>query len=155
VHYSANVSQVSELDEGVFRVNQHTDSSWATRVFSPSYPLSVLSEHVEILRFLEQQSFPAERLANPEQISMTSTGHHVLIKTLIDGRRPRKGEHLFPRLGYLVGQLHTKTVPATNAMARKGGAWHHICHSGGLKEEIDAGLSLLAGAKSLVPEDQL
>jgi hypothetical protein len=115
----------------------------------------VLSEHVEILGFLEQQSFPAERLADPEPISMTSTGHHVLITTFIDGRRPRKGEHLFPRLGYLLGQLHTKTVPATNAMARKGGAWHHICHAGGLKEEIDAVLSLLAGAKSLVPEDQL
>lgn len=40
-------------------------------------------------------------------------------------------------------------------MSRKGGAWHHICHSGGPREEIAAALSLLSDAKSLVPENQL
>lgn len=76
--YKTGVSQISELDQNVFRVHRVNDPSWVARVFSPSYPLSVLSEHAEILRFLEQQNFPSERLAHSEPISTTSTGHHIL-----------------------------------------------------------------------------
>ncbi|KAE9374245.1 kinase-like protein [Stipitochalara longipes BDJ] len=155
IHYSTDVSQISQLDQNVFRVDRDNDSSWVARVFTPSHPLFVLSEHADILRYLEQQNFSSERLANSEPISTTSTGHQILITQFIEGRRPRKGEQLFPRLGYLLGRLHTMTIPATGAMTRKGGAWHHISNSGGPKEEIDAALSLLSNARSLVPENQL
>jgi Ser/Thr protein kinase RdoA (MazF antagonist) len=153
--YNTNVSEISQLDQNVFRVDRVKDLNWIARIFPPSYPLSVLSEHAEILRFLEQQKFPSERLAHPEPISTTSAGHHVLITNLVDGRRPRKGEYLFPKLGYLLARLHTMSIPTTSAMSRKGGAWHHICHSGGPREEIDAALSLLSNAQSLVPGGRL
>jgi Ser/Thr protein kinase RdoA (MazF antagonist) len=153
-YYNTGISQISELDLNVFRVDRADDPSWVARVFSPTHPLSVLLEHVEILGFLEQQNFPSERLAHSDPISTTSTGYQVFITNFIEGRRPRKGEQLFPKLGDLLGRLHAMSVPAMSALSRKGGAWHHICHSGGPREEIEAALSLLANSKSLVPENQ-
>jgi Ser/Thr protein kinase RdoA (MazF antagonist) len=153
--YNTNLSQISQLDQNVFRVDRAKDLSWVARIFPPSHSLSVLSEHAEILRFLEQQKFPSEWLAHTKPISTTSTGYHVLITNFVNGRRPRKGEQLFPKLGYLLARLHTMSIPTKSAMSRKGGAWHHICHSGGPREEIDAALSLLSNARSLVPENQL
>ncbi|KAN0102802.1 kinase-like protein [Hyaloscypha variabilis] len=155
IRYNTAVSQISELDQNVYRVDRINDSSWVARAFSPSLPLSVLSEHVEILRFLEQQNFPAERLVDPEPISTTSTGCHILITHFVEGRRPRKGEHLFPRLGHLLGKLHTLPIPLLSAMTRKGGAWHHISHSGGPNEEVEAALTLLSNTKSRVSDTQL
>jgi Ser/Thr protein kinase RdoA (MazF antagonist) len=153
-HYNTEISQISDLDQNVFRIDRTNDASWVARVFSPSHLLPVLSEHAEILRYLEQQNFPSERLAHPEPISTSFTRHHVLITSFVEGRRPRKGEHLFPRLGYLLGQLHTISIPPESALSRKGGAWHHICHIGGPREEVQAALSLLADSKSCVLESQ-
>lgn len=67
-------------------------------------------------------------------MSTTPAGYHVLITTFIDGRRPRKREQIFPKLGDLLGRLHTQ------------------CHS--QKEELDAALSLLEDAKSCVPKSE-
>jgi Ser/Thr protein kinase RdoA (MazF antagonist) len=155
IRYNTTVSQIRELDQNVYRVDRIKDSSWVVRAFSPIYPLSVLSEHVEILRFLEQQNFPAERLVDPEPISTTSTGCHILVTYFVEGRRPRKGEHLFPRLGHLLGKLHKLSIPDSSAMARKGGAWHHISHSGGPNEELEAALNLLSNTKSRISDSKL
>lgn len=153
--YATTVSEICNLDENVFRIDRSGDVSWVARLLSPSLQISVILEDAEILRILEQQDFPAERLAHPEPVSTTPAGYHVLITTFIDGRRPRKGEQIFPKLGDLLGRLHTLSLPEVRSVTRRGGAWHHICHSGGIREELDAALSLLEDAKLCVPKSEL
>ncbi|KIN08911.1 hypothetical protein OIDMADRAFT_175591 [Oidiodendron maius Zn] len=62
--YTTTVSEISNLDENVFRIDRSGDVSWVARLLSPSLQLSVILEDTEILRILEQQDFPAERLAH-------------------------------------------------------------------------------------------
>jgi Ser/Thr protein kinase RdoA (MazF antagonist) len=152
--YNINVSQVHTLDLNVFRVNCQDGTVWVARIFPPQFPLASLLEDAEILHFLEQQGFPAESLAHPEPVSTTSAGNHILITSFIEGRRHRKGENIFSKLGDLLGRLHTLPCPDTSALTRKGGAWHHICYPGGPREEIDAAISLLDSSKTLISDDQ-
>lgn len=70
-----------------------------------------------------------------------------MVTQFIAGRRHRKGENIFHKLGDLLGCLHCLSLPATGGMKRKGGAWHHICYPGGLREEIDAAIVLLDSIK--------
>jgi hypothetical protein len=54
----------------------------------------------------------------------------------VEGRRPRKGEQLFPRLGDLLGRLHSMQIGNAEVLARSGGARHHICSEGGPKRRF-------------------
>ena len=153
--YSIKVSQISQLDLIVFRVDRHDGPSWIARVFDPSCPTEVVEGDAEILRILEQLAYPAERCANSSPISVTPSGQHVLVTEFAEGRRPRKGEQLFPRLGDLLGRLNSMPTGNAGVLARSGGAWHHICNDGGPKEEIQAALALLKETKKKVPGVQL
>jgi Ser/Thr protein kinase RdoA (MazF antagonist) len=154
--FCIKVSDISQLGHNVFKVERNDDPSWVARVFdSLTRTLETVEEDAEILRFLEDHSFPAERCALPSPVSITPDGQSVLVSVFVEGRRPRKGEQLFPRLGDLLGRLHTMQVDAAGAISRKGGAWHHICSEGGPKEEIQAALSMLETARNTLQDDQL
>lgn len=153
--YNITISQVTQLDQTVFRVDCQKLPSWVARVFDSSCHIEIVEGDAEILRFLEQQSFPAERCANAEPVSTTPSGHHVLVTGFIEGRRPRKGEKLFPRLGDLLGRLHSFETGGLETLLRRGGAWHHICNEGSPKEEMQAALEMLKEARKNVPADQL
>ena len=132
--YNIVVSQITQLDLIVFRIDRHKGPSWIARVFESSCPIEIVEGDAEILRFLERLGFPAERCANPSPISTKPSGHHVLVTEFVEGRRPRRGEQLYPRLGDLLGRLHSVQIGNAGVLARNGGAWHHICSEGGPKE---------------------
>lgn len=155
VRYNIKISRITQLDHNVFKVDRHDGPSWVARVFDPSLPTKIVEGDAETLRFLEQHNFPAERCANVEPLSTITDGRHVLVTDFVEGRRPRKGEQLFPKLGELLGRLHSLETDNTGAVARRGGAWHHLCPEGGPKEEVQAALAMLKVAEQSVQADQL
>jgi thiamine kinase-like enzyme len=154
--HNTQISQISQLDHNVFKIERKGGPSWVARVFDSSRPTKAVEGDAEILRFLEQRSFPAERCALPEPVSITPDGQSVLVTTFIEGRRPGKGEKLFFRLGELLGRLHSMEIESGSAEAihRKGGAWHHICNDGGPKEEIQAALTMIDKSRENAQNDQ-
>ena len=155
VQYSIKINTLTALDLGVFRVDRQDGPPWVVRVFTPSRPKTIVQGDAEILRLLEEKGFPAERCAHPDPVSTMDTGHNVLVTEFAEGRRARKGEQIFRRLGDLLGQLHTMEFSASEAASRRGGAWHHLCNEGGPREEIRDILSLLAIAKGCVPAHEV
>lgn len=142
VKYSITVNDITKLDQNIVRIDSE-NGTFVARIFSSSLSLASIIQDAELLRFLEQQEFPSERFAHPEPVSTMNSGHHVLLTIFIDGRRPQKGVRLFSRLGSLLGQLHVLEYPANGVAAKKGGSWHHLCHSGDIKDEIQAALTLM------------
>jgi Ser/Thr protein kinase RdoA (MazF antagonist) len=153
--YNIRISEISQLDLNVFKIERHGDISWIARVFDARCSIETVEGDAEILRFLKRQNFPAEQCAHSDPVSTTHSGHHVLITDFIEGRRPKKGEQLFPRLGDLLSRLHSTETSGAGVISRKGGAWHHLCSAGRPKEEIEAALVMLREAKKAVSVEQL
>ncbi|MDR3543610.1 MAG: phosphotransferase [Desulfosporosinus sp.] len=150
--YGIRVKQLTELDLGVFRVDRHDGLTWIARLFSKAMPVKRVQGDAEILRFLEQQGYPAERCAHPNAVSLHEE-QPVLVTNYVHGTKPKGSVKAFYFLGVLLGRLHT--LPVTlGSMAREGGAWHHLSLQGGPREEIEAALSLLMGSEQIVPEEQ-
>jgi Ser/Thr protein kinase RdoA (MazF antagonist) len=154
--YSIQAAKLIKLDQGVFRIDRHDSSkSWVARIFPPTRPIEIVHGDAKILRLLQDTEFPSERCAHPEPVSTTSNGHNILVTEFVEGRRARKGEQIFRKLGDLLGRLHSIPFGTTGAAARRGGVWHHLCDEGGPREEIKAILSLLEAAKERVPVDEI
>jgi Ser/Thr protein kinase RdoA (MazF antagonist) len=69
----------------VFRVDRNHGSPWVARVFPPGRPRAGAEGDAAILRFLERQDYPAERLAAEDAVS-DFEGSAVLV-TRFAGRR--------------------------------------------------------------------
>lgn len=150
--YGIQVARLTELDLGVFRVDRRDGPSWLARVFPAARPIEAAESDAGILRFLDQRGFPAERCAHPSPVSVHQ-GQAVLVTEYAQGTRAAGSEQTFHELGHLLGRLHT-LPPAAGAMARDGGAWHHVSWSGGPRAEIRAAMALLAAAEHRVPAPQ-
>jgi len=157
--YGIRVSKVSELDQGVFRVGQRDGSTWVARIFPSARPVPAAEGDAEILRFVTGHGFRAERPASPEPVSELD-GQAVLITEYVDGvpRGPQRVEVIrrfggFWTLGVMLGELHT--LPGTDApgaIARPGGAWHHLAE--GLPgDEIAAAARILDDAGERLTAD--
>jgi Ser/Thr protein kinase RdoA (MazF antagonist) len=152
--YGIQVAQVSELDAGVFRVDRRDGPSWVARRFPPARPAAAAAGDGEILRFLAEHDFPAERCAAPEPVSVLD-GQGLLVTEYV-GAVPREDRRAairdlggLRRLGELLGRLHALPEEA-GAVGRDGGAWHHLA-DGGPRDEVAAAARLLADAGGLVP----
>jgi methyltransferase (TIGR00027 family) len=179
--YAIKVERVSQLDLGVFRVDRAGGPSWVARVFPRARSLEVVKGDAEILAHLEQRGFPAERLAHPDPVSVHED-QAVLVTVFAPGEAPPGDETTFKMFGDLLGRLHTlHTMPtapttpqptapqptapqppagvapptATAALARPGGAWHHLVPQGGYSEEIAAARALLEEARPRVPPSRM
>jgi Ser/Thr protein kinase RdoA (MazF antagonist) len=99
-----------------------------------------------VLRHLEAQSFPAERLAAAEPVS-TFDARGVLVTEFVDGPTIGHDPRTLERIGDLLGRLHSLPAP-TGAAARAAGSWHHISHAGGPRSaDADVLRPLLQAAK--------
>ncbi len=152
--YGISVAQMSELDSGVFRVDRRDGPSWVARLFPRTRPVDAAAGDTEILAFLAQREFPAERCATDEPESVLD-GQAVVVTEYVDavarGQRRaaiRDGGGL-RRLGELLGRLHS-FPEAPGALARPGGGWHHLTN-GGPGDEVAAAASLFGAAEGLVP----
>ena len=141
------------MDLGVYRVDRADGPAWVARVFPAERAESAAAGDAEILRFLEQHDFASERVAAPEPISVM-LGQPVLVTEYVPPvpRHERAAtirEHGgLRRLGEMLGQLHA--LPASGgALARPGGAWHHLT-DGLPRDEIAAAQALLADCQDRV-----
>ena len=147
--YGVPVSEVTELDLGVYRVSRADGSDWVARVFPAARPAPGAAGDAAVLRFVSEGGFPAERCATAEPVSELD-GQGVLVTEFVDGA-PRGGRRAavaqaggLRRLGELLGELHT--MPG--GPRHPGGAWHHLA-DGGPRSEIDAARRMLAAAAPL------
>jgi Ser/Thr protein kinase RdoA (MazF antagonist) len=154
--YGIRVSKMSELDQGVFRVSRPVGPAWVARIFPAARPVSAVAGDAEILRFLAGHRFRAERPAASDPVSELD-GQGVLVTEYVDDvpRQQRRDEIRrlggFWTLGVMLGELHTLPVQgAPGAIARPGGAWHHLAE--GLPgAEIAAAARILDEAGERIP----
>src|ERR1700759_2171145 len=85
---AAAVTKASRHNDHVFRVDRRDGEPWIARVFPPARPEVNVEGDAAILRFLERQDYPAERLATEDTVSAFD-GSSVLVTQFIDG-------HLLP-----------------------------------------------------------
>lgn len=136
--HDTEVTDLTELDLGVFRVQRAEGEPWVARVFPAARPLAEVEGDAAILRILQDAGFPAERCATDTPVSELD-GQGVLVTGFVPGPQAGGGR-AFAYLGALLGRLHAR--PADGM--RPGGAWHHlVVGQGGPSEEIEAALALL------------
>jgi len=158
--YGIRVSKMSELDQGVFRVSRPVGPAWVARIFPAARPVSAVAGDAEILRFLAGHRFRAERPAASDPVSELD-GQGVLVTEYVDDvpRQQRRDEIRrlggFWTLGVMLGELHTLpgsdgAPGAPGAIARPGGAWHHLAE-GLPRDEIAAAARILDEAEERIP----
>jgi len=164
--YGIAVSAMTELDLGVWRVGRAEGPDWVARWFPVRRPAEAVAGDAAILRYLAGHEFPAERCAADEPVSLLG-GRSVLVTEWADPlpRQQRRDAIRaaggLSHLGALLGRLHTlDATPAARAggigtgdgaVARPGGAWHHLA-DGLPSAEIAAASGILAEAAPLIPD---
>lgn len=122
---AVSVTKVSQHNDHVFRIDRRDGPPWIARVFPPARPTAGVEGDAAILRFLEREGYPAERLAIEEAVSAFD-GSSVLVTRYVDGRllpSPAvgpEGIEKFAIMGDLLGRLHA--LPSDGSITRPGGA---------------------------------
>jgi Ser/Thr protein kinase RdoA (MazF antagonist) len=127
--YGFRAHTLFSFDQDVGLLRRDEGPSWVARTFAPSRSLEAVEGDAEILRWLETEGYPAERLADPDPVSLLD-GRPVLVTLAVQAvprnlrRNTIKDAGGLTRLGELLAEL-TQLVPAAGAPQRPGGAWHH------------------------------
>ncbi|HXT91380.1 MAG TPA: phosphotransferase [Trebonia sp.] len=125
----------------VFRVDRNDGSPWVARAFPPARPRAGVEGDAAILRFLEQQDYPAERLAADDAVS-DFDGSAVLVTRFVEGTQLPGGAAKFAMMGELLGRLHA--LPYDDSAARPGGAsGEDPSREGTPRQDLLAALSFL------------
>jgi Ser/Thr protein kinase RdoA (MazF antagonist) len=103
----------------VFRIDRSDGDPWVARAFPPARPRAGVEGDAGILRFLEAQGYPAERLAVDDAVS-DFDGSAVLVTRFVEGARLPDGAEKFAMMGDLLGRLHS--LPYDDSASRPGGA---------------------------------
>ena len=150
--YGVRVDELTQMDRNVFRVDRHDGSRWVARVFPKQRHVERASGDADILRFLEDERFPAERCADSEPVSIFGD-QAVLVTEFVDGEAATADTRTAQILGGLLGQL--QTLPAkSGAVSRAAGALHHwSVTEGAPRADLAAAAAWLAdvGERELVP----
>src|SRR4051812_32142959 len=125
--WAPNHTQRVDLDDG---------RSWVARLHPPSRPRSEVEGDAELLRFLEDHDFPAERTVTDVDAVSTLDDpdeHTVLLTGLIPGDNCRGDSSVSTvrGVGELLGRLHSLALPTEGAVTREAGGWHHLSTAGG------------------------
>jgi Ser/Thr protein kinase RdoA (MazF antagonist) len=138
-HYGIEVTGVTGLDVGVYRVARTGGADWVARVFPAARPVSAAEGDARMLQALAQGGFPAERCAAGSPVSVLD-GQAVLVTEFVAGMRPRGNGRTYAILGALLGRLHAR---GGEGLA-PGGGWHHLVLAGTPADEVAVARSLLA-----------
>jgi hypothetical protein len=134
----------------VFRIDRNDGSPWVARAFPPARPRAGAEGDAAILRFLERQDYPAERLAADDAVSELD-GSAVLVTGFVEGARLPGGAAKFAMMGELLGRLHA--LPYDDSAARPGGAsGEDPSREGTPRQDLLAALSFLDAVDTLVAE---
>lgn len=151
--YGVDVTGLVQLDLGVYRVDLADGESWVARLFPAIRPRSCVDGDAEILEFLAEQEYPAERPVTENPVSEIA-GHPLLVTEHVasvprsDRRAGIVAAGGLRALGAMLGRLHA--LEGGGSVARVGGAWHHLA-DGGPGAEIDALGRLLDHPATPVP----
>jgi Ser/Thr protein kinase RdoA (MazF antagonist) len=133
----------------VFRIDRRGGGSWVARAFPPARPRAGVEGDAAILRFLERQGYPAERLAVDDAVS-DFDGSAVLVTRFVDGVQLPDGAAKFAMMGELLGRLHA--LPYDESAARPGGAsGEDPSREGAPRQDLLAALSFLDAVDTKVP----
>jgi Ser/Thr protein kinase RdoA (MazF antagonist) len=133
----------------VFRIDRNDGSPWVARVFPPARPRAGAEGDAAILRFLERQDYPAERLAADDAVS-DFDGSAVLVTRFVEGARLPDGAEKFTMMGGLLGRLHA--LPYDDSVSRPGGAsGEDPSREGTPRQDLLAALSFLNAVDTKVP----
>lgn len=146
--HGVGVRRLRELDLGVHRVDLVAGSSWIARVSPPSRDPGSVRSDAELLGWLREADFPAERPACDDAAS-EHRGQGVLVTEFAPGRPVGGDPAMAARLGRLLGRL-AATPAGCPAARRPGGAWHHLVPEGTPADELPAARSLLHEARHRV-----
>ncbi|HEY3977308.1 MAG TPA: aminoglycoside phosphotransferase family protein [Streptosporangiaceae bacterium] len=125
----------------VFRIDRNDGSPWVARAFPPARPRAGVLGDAAILRFLERQGYPAERLAADDAVS-DFDGSAVLVTQFVDGAQLPESAAKFAMMGELLGRLHA--LPYDEAAGRPGGAsGEDPSREGTPRQDLLAALSFL------------
>ncbi len=103
----------------VFRIDRKDGEPWVARAFPPARPRAGVEGDAAILRFLEREDYPAERLAVDDPVS-DFDGSAVLVTRFVKGVGLPDGAKKFTMMGELLGRLHA--LPYDDSASRPGGA---------------------------------
>jgi Ser/Thr protein kinase RdoA (MazF antagonist) len=144
-------TQISMHNTYVFRIDRNDGEPWVARAFPPARPRARVEGDATILRFLERQGYPAERLAVDDAVS-DFDGGSMLVTRFVEGEpiSGRLGPHDFAIMGGLLGRLHA--LPLDESVSRPGGAQgSDPSREGGPGQDLMAGLAFLDTVDTKVP----
>jgi len=125
----------------VFRIDRNDGEPWVARAFPPARPRAGVEGDAAVLRFLERQDYPAERLAVDDAVS-DFDGSSVLVTRLIEGVQLPDSAAKFAMMGELLGRLHA--LPYDDSVSRPGGAsGEDPSREGAPRQDLLAALSFL------------
>jgi Ser/Thr protein kinase RdoA (MazF antagonist) len=136
-------TKISVHNTYVFRIDRNDGDPWVARAYPPARPRAGAEGDAAILRFLEQQGYPAERLAVDDAVS-DFDGSAVLVTRFIEGDpiAGGLGPEQFAIMGDLLGRLHA--LPFDESASRPGGAQgSDPSREGGPHQDLLAALSFL------------
>ncbi|HEX5404603.1 MAG TPA: phosphotransferase [Pseudonocardiaceae bacterium] len=143
-HYGIDVVAATKLSVHktyVFRIDRNDGSPWVARAFPPARPRAGVDGDAAILRFLERQDYPAERLAADDAVS-DFDGGAVLVTRFVDGVPLPDGAEKFAVMGELLGRLHA--LPPDDSVSRPGGSsGEDPAHEGSPRRDLLAALVFL------------
>jgi Ser/Thr protein kinase RdoA (MazF antagonist) len=125
----------------VFRIDRKDGEPWVARAFPSARPRARVEGDAVILRFLERQDYPAERLAVDDAVSDLD-GSAVLVTRFVEGVQLPQGAVKFAMMGELLGRLHA--LPYGDSVSRPGGAsGEDPSREGTPRQDLLAALSFL------------
>ncbi len=125
----------------VFRVDRNDGRRWVARAFPPARPRAGVEGDAAILRLLERQDYPAERLAVDDAVSDLD-GSAVLVTRFVEGVQLPDGVAKFAMMGELLGRLHA--LAYDDSVSRPGGAsGEDPSREGTPRQDLLAALSFL------------
>jgi Ser/Thr protein kinase RdoA (MazF antagonist) len=134
-------TRISAHKTYVFRIDRTDGDPWIARAFPPARPKSGVEGDAAILRFLERQDFPAERLAVEDAVSGFA-GSTVLVTGFVENRPFPKVSEKLGMMGNLLGRLHA--LPLDESVSRPGGAsGEDPAHEGSPRQDLMAALAFL------------
>jgi Ser/Thr protein kinase RdoA (MazF antagonist) len=144
-------NQVSRHNNNVLKIDLRDGDSWIARVYPPSRPRVGVEGDAAILRFLEEQDYPAERLAADEAVSEFD-GSSMLVTRFLECEPLPGGSESLAMMGDLMGRLHA--LPPNDAVSRPGGAsGDDATRQGSPRQDLLAALSFLDAVDSKVPDE--
>jgi Ser/Thr protein kinase RdoA (MazF antagonist) len=147
-----SATQLSVHKSYVFRIDRHDGGPWIARAFPPARPRAGVEGDAAILRFLERQDYPAERLAVADAVS-DFEGSAVLVTRLVEGVQLPDAATKFAMMGELLGRLHA--LPYDDSVSRPGGASGEDPNREGTpRQDLLAALSFLDAVDTKVAADE-